>query len=233
MKTEIRIAHVHLETPLILCDECVQLLIVENPTEFYQMVSDLEGQFDGFDGTFSFSQNGQIIAASKYGAMISDLFHFDLNDKKILTLLQKRLESIAFGEKMVLFNELSAKAMFFLNELSFCVPFSLDYDEPQPIDYLKIAGVKFEKNYDGLEEKIICYLNALIELKNCDFFVFVNLKSVLSDEKLLLLYEHCRREQVGLLLIESGKRRPLISGEKAVIITEDLCEILENYNEIW
>ena len=63
--------------------------------------------------------------------------------------------------------------------------------------------------------------------------MFVNLKSVLSDEKLLLLYEHCRREQVGLLLIESGKRRPLISGEKAVIITEDLCEILENYNEIW
>lgn len=61
------------------------------------------------------------------------------------------------------------------------------------------------------------------------FFVFVNLKSVLSDEKLLQVYAHCRREQVGLLLIESGKQRPLLPNERAVIITEDLCEILENY----
>ena len=89
--------------------------------------------------------------------------------------------------------------------------------------------MKFEKNYDSLEEKIICYINVLIELKKCDFFVFVNLKSVLSDEKLLQVYAHCRREQVGLLLIESGKQRPLLPNERAVIITEDLCEILENY----
>ena len=71
-----------------------------------------------------------------------------------------------------------------------------------------------------------------VELKKCEFFIFVNLKGVLSDEKLLQVYEHCQREQVGLLLIENGKQRPLLSNEKAVIITEDLCEILENYQEI-
>ena len=58
-----------------------------------------------------------------------------------------------------------------------------------------------------------------------------NLKSVLSDEKLGQIYAHCRAEQVGLLLIEDGKRRKLLPCEKAVIITEDLCEILENYEE--
>ena len=46
------------------------------------------------------------------------------------------------------------------------------------------------------------------------------------------IYAHCRLEQVGLLLIEDAKRRKLLSCEKAVIITEDLCEILENYEEI-
>ncbi|MBQ3502162.1 MAG: hypothetical protein IJA72_00660, partial [Clostridia bacterium] len=62
------------------------------------------------------------------------------------------------------------------------------------------------------------------------FFVFVNLKSVLNDEKLLKIYVHCRLEQVGLVLIESCKKeRPLLPCEKAIIITEDLCEILENY----
>ena len=60
----------------------------------------------------------------------------------------------------------------------------------------------------------------------------MNIKSVLSDEKLKQIYAHCQSEQVGLLLIEDGKRRKLLSCEKAVIITEDLCEIFENYEEI-
>lgn len=231
MKEEIKIAHVHLETSLVLSDGHVQLLIVENPNEFYSMVSDILSLFDGEEGRFVFSRNGQKIDPSKYGAIVSSPFHFDLNDKKIISLLQKKLEEIAFTEKLLLFNELSAKTMEFLGELAFFVPFALDYSEPQPIDYLKAAGVKFEKNYGSLEEKIICYINTLIELKKSDFFVFVNLKSVLSDEKLLQVYAHCQREQVGLLLIENCKQRALLSEEKAVIITEDLCEILENYEE--
>lgn len=232
MKKEIQITHVHLETRLTISDEFVQVLIVENPTEFYNMVSDLDGQFEGREGAFVFSTGGQIISAGKYGAMIADIFHFDLNDKKLLALLYKRLECVAFGEKIALFNELTAKAVTFLEDLSFFVPFALEYDEPQPSDYLKSSGLKFAKTYDSLEEKIICYINALIELKQCEFFIFVNLKSVVSDEKLEQIYAHCRAEQVGLLLIEDGKRRKLLTCEKAIIITEDLCEILENYNEI-
>lgn len=232
MKAEIKVAHVHLETQLSISDEYVQLLIIENPSEFFSMVCDLDAQFEGTDGTFVFSREGDVIAASKYGAMVADVFHFDLNDKKILGLLHKRLESVSFGEKVAQFNQLSAQTVSFLEELSFVVPFSIYYEEPQPIDYLKAAGVKFEKTYDSLEEKIVCYINALIELKKCEFFVFVNLKSVLSDEKLQQVYAHCRAEQVGLFLVENGRNRPLLSCEKGVIITEDLCEILENYEDI-
>lgn len=231
MKKEIQLAHVHLETRLTISEDYVQLLIIENPTEFYHMVSDLDGQFDGREGMFVFSMDGQIVPAIKYGAMVSDLFHFDLNDKKLLTLLYKRLENVAFGDKISFFNDLTAKTVAVLEELFVSVPFALEYDEPQPSDYLKASGVKFTKVYETLEEKLVCYINALIELKQCEFFVFVNLKSVLSDEKLGQIYAHCRAEQVGLLLMEDGKRRQLLPCEKAVIITEDLCEILENYEE--
>ena len=158
------------------------------------MVSDLDGQFDGREGTFVFSMDGQIVPAIKYGAMVSDLFHFDLNDKKLLTLLYKRLESVAFGDKISFFNDLTSKTVAVLEEFFVSVPFALEYDEPQPSDYLKASGVKFAKVYETLEEKLVCYINALIELKQCEFFVFVNLKSVLSDEKLGQIYAHCRAE---------------------------------------
>ena len=188
MKKEVQIAHVHLETQLTIMDEYVSLLIVESPNEFYNMVSDLDGQFDGKDGAFVCSIDGQIVPIAKYGAMVSDLFHFDLNDKKLLTLLYKRLEGVAFGDKLVQFNALTAKTVEFLEEIAFTTPFALEYDEPQPSDYLKASGLKFAKVYDTFEEKLVCYINALIELKGCEFFVFVNLKSVLSDEKLQQIY---------------------------------------------
>ena len=229
MKNEIKLSHVHLETPIIICENTVNLLIIENPNEFFEMVSDLDNLFECGDGNFTFSIQNQIINPTKYGGMVSDIFHFDLNDKKVLNLLYKKMESFAFGENVLDFNELNSKLIHLLGEIADSLPFSLEYDEPQPIDYFKTAGVKFEKNYDSLQEKIICYINALIELKSCEFFIFVNLKSVLSDEKLLQIYNHCALEQVGLLLIESSKSRPLLNCEKAIIITEDLCEIFENY----
>ena len=230
MKNEIVLTHIHLETPIVISEDSVKLLIVENPSEFYKMVCDLNSQFDGEEGDFVFSANCQIIPARKCGAIISNLFNFELNDKKILNLLYKKLESVALGEKVSLFNELVSNTMRFIGEVAYSVPFLLDYDEFQPADYFKQSGVKFAKTYDSLEEKIICYVNALIELKCCDFFVFVNLKSVLNDEKLLKIYKHCQAEQVGLLLIESQKgNRGLLPCEKAVVITEDLCEIVENY----
>lgn len=229
MKNPVEISNVHLETKLYVNDDYVQMLIVENANEFYSFVSDLDKQFNGEEGAFVFSSLREVFSPDKLGAFVCDPFHFDLNDKKILNLLYKRLEKESLGDKCQVFNKLTAETVRFFEELSFCVPFQLTYDEPQPLDFFKSASLKFEKTYDSLEEKIVCYVNALIELKKCEFFVFVNLKSVLSDEKLLDIYKHCQNEKVGLLLIESSKLRPLLFCEKAVIITEDLCEILENY----
>ncbi len=231
MKSQIYVAHVHLETQLILAEDHVQVLVVENPSEFYNMVSELDAQFEGGSGRFVFSRNGQIVDPAKCGAMVLDVFHFDLNDKKILNLLYKRLEGVSLGDRLPLFNQLTASIVSFLEELSFSTPFVLEYDEPQPTDYFKSAGLKFPKRYDSLAEKVVCYINTLIELKKCEFFVFVNLQSVLTVEELQQIYAHCQNEQVGLLLLESCKRHSALPQEKVAIVTEDLCELLENCQE--
>lgn len=232
MKSPIRVAHVHLETALEITEERVQVLVVENPKTFYEMVVDMEARMNGEEGAFAFSVDGKSIEPRTCGECISDVFHFDLNEKRVLNALYKRLEQTAFGHDLSHFNELTSKTVAFLEEIASQTSFVLEYDEPQPVDYFKAAGVKFAKTYDSLEEKLICYINALVELLKCEFFVFVNLKSVFDDEQLSRLYEHCRLEQVGLLLLESGKMRPFLPEEKAVIITEDLCEILAGYENV-
>lgn len=227
------IFHPSLDTPLTLTPAAVQLLIVENPHEFYRLAGMLDAQLGGGEGDFSFLRDGKPIVPDKEGVMISDPFHFDLNEKRIVTLLLKRLsETCRTGAAQWMLSEVNGAVERFLFELFSSVPFALTYDELSVEDLLKGANVRFEKNYDSLPEKLVCYINAMVALKGCRFFVFVHLRSVLNEADLHALYHHCAMEKIGLLLLESGNPGPLLPEERAVIITEDLCEILENYGEI-
>ena len=79
------------------------------------------------------------------------------------------------------------------------------------------------------DEKIVAYIDIFAELKRVDVFVFVGLKSVLPDDELALLYRHCELKKIALLLIESHRVRPPLAPERSIIITDDLCEIVENF----
>ncbi len=224
--------HPSLETPIVLSPEWVQLLIVEDPHEFYRLVSMLDTQLGGGAGDFSFLREGAPISPDDEGWMICDPFHFDLNDKKVINLLIKRLASACrVGETQYMLSEINGKIEQFLYELFAAMPFSLTHEDLSAEELLKAGDVRFQKTYDTLTEKIVCFINAMVALKDCKFFVFVGLKGVLRDEDLGALYHHCAMEKVGLLLVESSESRPLLPQEKAIIITEDLCEILENYEE--
>ena len=171
MEELVTLRHFSLETPIILTSEYAQLLIVEAPREFYRFVYALDAQINGGEGEFSFLRDDKPVSAEKEGCIIADLFHFDLNDKKLLNALTKRLaETCRYGELQYQFSEIGAAAQKFLMDLFDGFPFSLTTDEFTIEDLLKCANVRFERTYDSLLEKIVCYINAMVELKRCSFF---------------------------------------------------------------
>lgn len=223
----IKIVHPHLEMPLIVGGDKVQLFIIENPNEFYRVVRELGEQFNGEEGDFYFTENDKQISPSVFGDFVESLFSLDMNGKRQINLLYKLLEKETFlTDHSALFGHINVSVCKFFSALFGEQPFSLCYQELSPMDLFKMSDIRFEENYSNLTEKIICYINEMIALKKSKFFVFINLKSFLSDEDLLLLYHHCCMEKVGLLLLESSRLRPLLLEERATIITEDLCEIL-------
>ena len=223
----VKLMHRKFETPLVLSPENPKLLIVENPHEFYELVSELKRQFGGEEGDFLEVGGGNLTGDKKW-ELIDNPFDFGGDSKKTTSLLYKKLESTASdGELLIVENALRAKLSEYFYELFDRIDMPLSFDEVCLSDILKIGKIRFADRDDGVLDRTVSFINAMIKLKATRFFVFVHLKSVLSDDELQSLYEHCALEKVGLLLIESGMERKISEMERATIITDDLCEIVD------
>lgn len=219
-----------IETKIELTDARPFVLCVENPKEYYKVVKEMIASFQGEISEFTFWEDDEKISTEKAGEILVDLFSFELTDKKIMTLLYKQLQRNFIERDLIFeFQKVKAESEKFLLDLCATVDFTLEYSEIELESFLKVCSVRPENSYQTLLEKIICYLNIFAELKRIRCFVLVGLKTVLSEEDLRLLYRHCRLHKLSLLLIECGKIRPILSEERAIIITDDLCEIVENF----
>lgn len=228
-----KVTSVNIETKIEFDDASPFVLCIQNPREYYKVVQELVAAFRGEVSEFTFWDGDKNVNAESAGEILTDIFSFELSDKKIITLLHKHLQQ-NFNENDLIFKFQNVKAVSekFLLELCGTEQFALDYNEISLEGLLKLCNVKPERNYETLLEKIICYLNIFSELKGAYNFVLVGLKNVLDNEELQLLYRHCKLHKLSLLLIESGKNHPILPEERAIIITEDLCEIVENLSQV-
>ena len=118
MSENIKIGHTHLETQIVLDSDAPVVLIEENPKEFYYVVKELIRQLNGEEGDFVFSQNDKIISPEKYGYIINDIFTLDINDKKLINLLYKKLEkSVQDSDMISQFNAVYASVVQYLDDL--------------------------------------------------------------------------------------------------------------------
>ena len=230
----IRISNKNIETPVFLETVSPFVLSVENSREYYRFASDLKNAFSGEESEFSFWKGDKCFSPDKYGDIILSPFYFDAADKKIINLLYKKLQSnFNDGAFITEFNTINARVENFLFDLCSTVDFSLEHDCLCLEDLLKSCSVKPAKTYDSLLEKLICYVNIFISLKSVDFFVLIGIKDVLSESEIRELYKHCALNKVALFLLERGRGEKTLDSERKIIITEDLCEIVENIPEIY
>ncbi len=218
-----------LETPIELKENSVVSLNIENGSYFYNVVCEIKKLFNGEDSILSFWSDGKMSVPSKSGDLIDDFFDFGANDKKIINLLYKKIDALTnAGDGIVKINEINEKIYNLYADVFQEFPFLLDSSALAMPELLKATDVKFVEYYSSFVEKFVCYVNVLAELKNIKFLVCVNLKSVCSCDDFTEIFKHCQREQISLFLIESGAVKYTVQEERAIIITEDLCEIVEN-----
>ena len=99
----------------------------------------------------------------------------------------------------------------------------MDIKDCSMSDVIKLFSPKFIPS-DDLLLMITDYLNIMSRYSKCVLFVFVNLHTLLSKEKLSLLKQHILYHKYCVLFIESSAYQ-YENDENVVIIDENLCEI--------
>ena len=89
---------------------------------------------------------------------------------------------------------------------------------------LKMAGLHFVEEYKNQLEKLIDYMSLIREYENEKLFILVNMRSWFSDDEMDLFIRTALVHKYRLLLVDN-KEYSRLSGEKRIIIDQDLCEI--------
>lgn len=205
--------------------EKCNVLVLEDISIFANLVNSLYQQINGGEETLVLVTGNKKEDVKKVLELIIEPFTTDVNERKILTKLYTELSTS--GNELYMEEKINVeKAAFdYLDQLVIECDIPLEYDDTMDINsIIKLFNVKIRDDSVSLIEKIIFYVKMCIQIKKVKVVGFVNLKSYLSSEDLLYLYEYARYNEVYLVLIENRETCSL-ENENICILDQDSCLI--------
>lgn len=223
-----KLVHPAFENQIVIYENKANVIVIENPELLTDIVFELKNQISGKEGSFILSNNMEYISLSKAAEICVDPFSLDFNSRKLISNLYEKLRKIALDEDMYLDTaKVTGDILLYIENLLFSLDsdfleYNLDIDITS---IFKCAEVKFSTDYEKLSERLLDYMSIYNEYCNTGLFVFVNLKSYISNDELRNLYDTLFYRKINILLIESMERNHVLDCELLHVIDNDLCQI--------
>lgn len=220
-----KIAYRELKNVIDVNTEMITGLVIENPEFMYKMLQEFRKATEGLDSDIVVSDNETPIPAQKTIAYITDFVDFTLNQK---TLISKIMSELDKKSKNELYYEKSERLLetieMYIESIAGDLPCEIICEKLNMLAVIKAAGIEIIDDYDTLEERILAYMDLSREYEGKRFFVFVNLRSVVSYATLQLMMATAITRDYRVLLIDNMDYKKL-SCESRIIIDNDLCVI--------
>ena len=225
-----RLAHKDFHFIMPLAEASVTVLVLERSDSFRKYVAELSRQCDGKEGGFVISKNWEPVSLSGSALILTDLFDIEINSKKQLTVLYKKMNQIAISPSFVreteaIKNALSTWLMYIENELPVPVIHDLDISIA---DILKSCGIHFDYNEASIPDVLEMIVKVCAGFLCIPILICIGLHDILDEKELISLYKEAEYEKLSILDIERHCPEYRHPKEKTFILDKDLCEI---YNE--
>lgn len=221
-----KLTHPLLEQRIEFEDNKVNLMVVENPILFRNLIKEISLQIEGEPGQFILSDSKREYSMKKKMTILFSPFELDVNNSKIMTKTVNCLKEAAQDMEMILEKQqISREISAYLLKLRDLCDLNLCFSEEAELGYLiKSMGPYYSNNQTELIEVILSYTDLYASLFANEIFVLVNFKSYLDQTEVIELYKEAAYKKINLLLLEN-KEYPHLDGETQILIDQDLCEI--------
>lgn len=204
----------------------INCLEIENKNYFYKIVNDINSISNGNileDVIFSDDEYKELNLSNKIN-MVFDYFNFDFNSKKIISIINKKInDNISVEDKenlSKLYNKIRKIYLPILNDMDLNIDINNDFDLDSIIKLLNVSI----KPKDNLLDNLFLLVDIEKDLSINKIIVFVNLKQYLNNNELIELYKYLLYNNVVVLLIDSQSYGVCNEYEKKLIIDDELEE---------
>ena len=224
-----RLAHQEFHFVIRFSENVIPVLVLERAELYRKYVCELSEQCDGARGGFVLSKNWEPVELGKSAVLLTNLFHIDINGKRLLAALQKKLNAVAVSPQYIqetntIRQAISTWLLCLENEM----PYPVAHEEIQVNDLVKASGVHLPF-YDNSEtEALTVLLKMCADLLKAQLLICVGLHDCFTSEELEEIYKAAAYEKVYMMDIERHQPDSTHPNERCYIIDKDYCEI---YNE--
>lgn len=221
-----RLSIKYIDNVITFDNRCINCLEIENKSYFYKIVNDINNISVGNvieDVVFTDDEYKELNLSNKIN-IIFDYFNFDFNSKKIISIINKKVnDNILINDKdnlSKLYNKIRKIYLPILNDLDLNIDINNDFDLDLMIKLLNITI----KSKDNLLDNLFLLIDIEKELNINKIIVFINLKQYLNKNELIELYKYLLYNNIVVLLIDSQPYGICNEYEKKIIIDEELEE---------
>ena len=221
-----KLTHTELEKQLVFETGKAVEWIIESPASFSKYVRDLYEIMQDNEGTFTLSDEDEIIDFQKYAELIIDPFLLDFHNRQIQKKLYAELQNLAVGSEFYLqTQELKSQIQKYFIDLEYASGYDLEIaDEIDLPAIFKAVGIQLDGgNEETLFERIAIYIKIMAELMKKKLVILVNSRSYLTSDQIDQIAELCMYSEVGLLLIENVQRDFSKKRNYCIIDCDECC----------
>lgn len=204
----------------------VPILSVENETCLYETFLALQEAAEMGGGRFVLTKNGKALDMKKSFLLIGSPAELNPNDRKLLTVLYKKLRDIAHDEiHSVETASLCQNIIRYAETVIFDHSLPLDYEPDIDVtDIFKALHIQIDTGGQSLAERMLTFMKSWVSLCGDTCFCFNHFRDFLPPDVREEWYRNAAEENFSFFLLE-GICHDIMKQEELFVIDRDLCQI--------
>ena len=220
-----KLVHEDWHTHIDFVENIINVIYIENPHYYTEILSNLHLQTDGIPGKFVLSEDNSILSFKTKVSIVDSIFTMDFSNRKIMNAIYQELQRVAIEEEYTETAEVKSRVLQYIADLADSLPYDINVGDNLELSGLfKTAELSLENDND-IENRIVDYACLLRDVLKIKLVIFVNLKCFLTTTQLIGIYESLLAKKIDVLLLESRQLPKIEPFENILVIDNDLCEL--------